>query len=119
MGARILDFRFWIKELKFNLKDALYAQRLVEKPCRRLYAALSSIQDPKLNCSMPHAQYNSWRGCALSVAMPQALRLLYQTLLRSLSTSAQCPMPNAQCLKVISHFPYTRKGLDCITTLNS
>ncbi|MEH1969106.1 MULTISPECIES: hypothetical protein [unclassified Nostoc] len=22
-----------------------------------------------------NAQYNSWRGCALSVAMPQALRL--------------------------------------------
>ncbi|MEH2143618.1 MAG: hypothetical protein V7K54_15490 [Nostoc sp.] len=46
-------------------------------------------------CSMPHAQYNSWRGCALSVAMPQALRQLLETLLRSLSTSAQCPMPNA------------------------
>ena len=26
-GARILDFRFWIKELKFNPKDALYETR--------------------------------------------------------------------------------------------
>ena len=42
---------------------------------------------------MPNTQYNSWRGCALSVAMPQALRQLLETLLRSLSTSAQYPIP--------------------------
>ena len=83
MGARILDFRFWIKELKFNLKDALYETRKgrglalserksVSKSCHAAGFTLryTSIQDPKLNCSMPHAQYNSWRGCALSVAMP-------------------------------------------------
>ena len=29
---------------------------------------------------MLNAQYNSWRGCALSVAMPQALRQLLETL---------------------------------------
>ena len=90
MGARILYFRFWIKELKFNLKDALYETLLlacfsvgvrglalserksVSKSC---YAAGFTLRYhqfhyPKLNYSMPHAQYNSWRGCALSVAMP-------------------------------------------------
>ncbi|MEH2398428.1 hypothetical protein [Nostoc sp.] len=56
-----------------------------------------------------NAQYNSWRGCALSVAMPQALRLTSTSLqllerLRPkrsyaagfttpLSTSAPCPIP--------------------------
>ncbi|MEH1846121.1 MAG: hypothetical protein V7L25_14255 [Nostoc sp.] len=36
-----------------------------------------------------NAQYFSTLGCALSVAMPQALRQLLETLLHSLSTSAQ------------------------------
>ncbi|MHC5935942.1 hypothetical protein [Nostoc sp.] len=36
-----------------------------------------------------------------------------------LFSNAQCPMPNAQCLKVISHFSYPRKGLHSIATLNS
>lgn len=45
-GVRILDFR-----LKFNPKDALY-ETLRERGLGN--AALSSIENPKLNCPMPH-----------------------------------------------------------------
>ncbi|WP_335930644.1 hypothetical protein [Nostoc sp.] len=34
----------------------------------------SELGTRKRGTVLPHAQYNSWRGCALSVAMPQALR---------------------------------------------
>ncbi|MEH2404215.1 hypothetical protein [Nostoc sp.] len=47
---------------------------------------------------MPNPQYNSWRGCALSVAMPQALRFT-----SVLSTSAQCQMPNAQYFNTVQY----------------
>ena len=63
-GVRILDFRFWIKELKFNLKDALY----VRAACRRqtLLLACFSVGVRGLALSVGAA--------SLRVAMPQALR---------------------------------------------
>ena len=47
-----------------------------------LHRILHQTQQPIQNLEIhlfqrDNAQYNSWRGCALSVAMPQALRLLY------------------------------------------
>ena len=68
-GARILDFRFWIKELKFNPKDALYETRKgrglalserksVSKSCHAAGFTLRYRQFhyPKLNYPIPHAQ---------------------------------------------------------------
>ena len=75
-GVKILDFRFWIKELKFNPKDALLpdaqgtrtcskrtpalkpATRSVSKSCHAAGFTLRYRQFhyPKLNCPMPHAK---------------------------------------------------------------
>ncbi|MEH1844988.1 MAG: hypothetical protein V7L25_08295 [Nostoc sp.] len=55
--------------------------------CRRSNVANAALTPRRW---LPNVQYFSTLGCALSVAMPQALRQLLETLLRSLSTSAQC-----------------------------
>jgi hypothetical protein len=50
---------------------------------------------------MPNAQYFSTRGCALSVAMPQALRLTSapapSSEVEMLGTSRSVQVPNPQC----------------------
>ncbi|MHC5773848.1 hypothetical protein [Nostoc sp.] len=81
--VRILDFRFWIKELKFNPKSSIpspkgrrYANGLVqslmgshcgrrerlhkasgvETPCFRAASPKSKIELPNAQSPMPHAQ---------------------------------------------------------------
>ena len=77
MGARILDFRlrlrsverFWIKELKFNPKDALY-ETLRERleRVRRSYvanAALSSVGNLR-NALAPQCPMHDYKRNALN-----------------------------------------------------
>ncbi|MEH2395397.1 MAG: hypothetical protein V7K21_28345 [Nostoc sp.] len=48
------------------------------------------IPDTSLREAAPTASPNSWRGCTLSVAMPQALRP------RSGQAQYKCPMPQSR-----------------------
>ncbi|MEH2064122.1 MAG: hypothetical protein V7K50_17955 [Nostoc sp.] len=45
---------------------------------------------------MPNAPYNSWRGCANDCAVVERSDALSVAEVSKLSTSAQCPIPNAQ-----------------------
>ena len=56
-GVKILDFRFWIKELKFNPKDAL----------------LRDAQGTRTRSKRSWLK-SQLRVASLRVAMPQALR---------------------------------------------